>query len=622
MKLTRTQLALFTVAATAIGGNAAWAASSVYSPLGVAQLNNGVPNFSKADTAKVSGGLLALGQEFQAYSERPASFGTAATEFKSRDTQASIAADSVVIDTAAAGDVDALADDLRALGAQDVSVFGRMVSCRFPLNAITQLKDLSSLQLARVSTMHTHVGAVTSQGDVALRANLARTTFSVDGTGVKVGTLSDSYNCLGTAAAGVTSGDLPAGVTLLLDGACPGGSDEGRAMMEIIHDVAPGSPLSFRTAGGGEASFAAGIIALANDGAKVINDDISYGSEPFYQDGVIAQAINTVKSMGVAYFTSSGNGARKAYESTFRASGQFVNLGFGPEEAHDFDAGAGVDICQQITIPVGKSVALSFQWDQPFFSVSGAPGSASDMDIILTNAACNTAARLATAANSNVGSDPLEILSYTNPGPATTFGVVILHSAGPNPGLMKTIDTAETVVFDEFDTKSGASYGHPLARGGLGVAAADYAETPAFGVTPPLVEGSSSAGGGAILFTTTGVRLAAPEQRLQPAITAPDGGDTSFFGGSDPDNTGFPNFYGTSAAAPHAAGVAALMRQLKPALSPDSIYGALKASAIDMDDPSTAGFDAGFDYSTGAGLIQADAALTRVVDIIFANGFE
>lgn len=144
----------------------------------------------------------------------------------------------------------------------------------------------------------------------------------------------------------------------------------------------------------------------------------------------------------------------------------------------------------------------------------------------------------------------------------------------------------------------------------------------ASGVTPPLVEGSSSAGGGAILFSTTGVRLAAPEQRLQPAITAPDGGDTSFFGGSDPDNTGFPNFYGTSAAAPHAAGVAALMRQLKPALSPDSIYGALKASAIDMDDPSTAGFDVGFDYSTGAGLIQADAALTRVADIIFANGFE
>ena len=146
-------------------------------------------------------------------------------------------------------------------------------------------------------------------------------------------------------------------------------------------------------------------------------------------------------------------------------------------------------------------------------------------------------------------------------GPTTTFGIVVLHSAGPTPGLIKVIDTAETVVFNEFDTKSGASYGHPLARGGVGVGAAYYQDTPAFGTTPPVVEGSSSAGGGVILFSTTGMRLAAPDVRQQPLITAPDGGDTSFFGGSDPDGTGFPNFFGTSAAAPHAAAVAALMRQ-------------------------------------------------------------
>ena len=621
MKLTRSRLATLAVAATVIGGHASWAANSIHTPDAPAQSSNAKVVFSKTDTAKVSGGLLALYQEFQAYSEQSWAHAPLATGFQSQNAQASIAAGLVVVDTAASDDAEALANELRALGAQAVSVFGRMVSCRLPLAAIPALKNLASLQVARISYVRRHAGSVTSQGDVAMRADIARASFSVDGTGVKVGTLSDSYNCLGTASTGVSSGDLPAGVTVLLDATCPA-SDEGRAMMEIIHDVAPGSPLSFRTATGGEASFAAGIIALANDGAKVINDDISYTSEPFYQDGVIAQAIDTVKAMGVAYFTSSGNAARKAYESAFSPSGQFIDIGFGAEEAHDFDPGPSVDICQQISIPVGSSVGFSFQWDEPFFSVSGAPGSTSDMDIILTDAACDTAAPLATAADSNVGADPLEVLSFTNPGPATTFGIVILHSDGPIPGLMKNIDAAETVTFDEFDTKSGASYGHALAQGGLGVAAAYYVDTPEFGTTPPLVEESSSAGGGAILFTTSGTRLASPEQRLQPAITAPDGGDTSFFGGSDPDSTGFPNFFGTSAAAPHAAAVAALMVQLKPTLSPDSIYGALKASAIDMDDPSTAGFDTGFDYGTGAGLIQADVALTNVADIIFANGFE
>jgi subtilisin family serine protease len=187
---------------------------------------------------------------------------------------------------------------------------------------------------------------------------------------------------------------------------------------------------------------------------------------------------------------------------------------------------------------------------------------------------------------------------------------------------MKIVDTGETIVFDEFATDSGASYGHPLARGAAAVGAAYYEDTPAFGTPPPVVEGSSSAGGGAILFDTSGVRLATPDVRQQPLITAPDGGDTSFFGGSDPDTIGFPNFFGTSAAAPHAAAVTALMLAYRPTITPDAAYEALIASAIDMDDPSTAGVDVGFDFGTGFGLIQADAALGHLAGPIFQDGFE
>jgi subtilisin family serine protease len=151
------------------------------------------------------------------------------------------------------------------------------------------------------------------------------------------------------------------------------------------------------------------------------------------------------------------------------------------------------------------------------------------------------------------------------------------------------------LTINEFDTKTGASWGHSAALGGLGVGAADYRQTPAFNTSPPLIEAFSSAGGSPILFDTAGNRLATPEVRQQPDITAPDGGDTTFFiPGVDPDVTGFPNFFGTSAAAPHAAGVAALMKELVPALTPDATYAALKATAIDMDDPSTGGFDTGF----------------------------
>jgi len=178
---------------------------------------------------------------------------------------------------------------------------------------------------------------------------------------------------------------------------------------------------------------------------------------------------------------------------------------------------------------------------------------------------------------------------------------------------MKTVLLGNSqVTINEFDTKSGTSWGHPNSQGGLGVGAVLYRQTPSFGTFPPLIESFSSAGGVPILFDTSGNRLPAPQVRTQPAITAPDGADTTFFGGSDPDATGFPNFFGTSAAAPHAAGVAALLKDLNPLVGPDDIYNVLKTSAIDMDDPATPTFDAGFDFGTGFGLIQADGALSQL----------
>jgi hypothetical protein len=566
--------------------------------------------------SKVGHDLLAIYNEYQAYQKQADAKAPGVPAFKSSNSLARIVEEHVVIDAVAAGDPKVLASELEKLGLKGVAVLGSMVSGRLPISAIPALKTLEALKFARPAYAVTKTGSVDSQGDAAMRSDLARALFGVDGTGVIIGTLSDSFDCLGGAAAGVASGDLPAGITVLAEGPCPESSDEGRGMMELIHDVAPGAAQAFHTAVNGQADFAQGIIDLANAGAKVINDDIGYPDEPFFQDGIITQAIDQVKAMGVAYFSAAGNVGRQSYESAFRPSGQFADIGFGPEELHDFDPGTGVDICQQITIPEGETLILSFQWDQPFFSVSGAPGSASDMDIVLANAACDTV--LESSAEANIGGDPVEVFSFTNfrfTNPAgsgvTTFNLVILKFVGPNPDLMKTVNSGSG-SFAEFDTASGTSVDHSNALGGLGVGAAFYQQTPEFGTSPPVIEDFSSAGGTPILFDIAGNRLSTPEIREQPDITAPDGTDTTFFGGSDVEDNGFPNFFGTSAAAPHAAAVAALLKDLDDLLSPDAIYEALKATAIDMDDPSTPGFDTSFDFGTGHGFIQADAALAEV----------
>ena len=143
---------------------------------------------------------------------------------------------------------------------------------------------------------------------------------------------------------------------------------------------------------------------------------------PCYQDGIIAQAIDLVKARGVTYFSAAGNDARQAYEAPFRPSGSFFDIGKGPSEAHDFDPGPGVDTCQQYTLPQGQRVTFVYQWDQPFFSVSGPPGSANDMDIIISTPDCDFDLMTSGSAEHNISRDPArigssrQIQSITNSG--------------------------------------------------------------------------------------------------------------------------------------------------------------------------------------------------------------
>jgi hypothetical protein len=548
---------------------------------------------------KVSRDLQVLRQEYQTYlNQRDA--GT----LKPSNSLLSIIGNRVVVDAVASGDPAALLTDLEALGLQNATAYGRIVSGQLPIDAIDNLDALASLNFVWPAYSITNVGLVTSQGDAAMHSDDARVMWGVDGTGVTVGTLSDSFDCLGGAAGDVASGDLPAGIVVLDDAYCPK-SDEGRAMMQIIADVAPGANLAFHTASGGIANFAQGIEDLAAAGSDVIVDDVLNPLEPFFQDGIVAQAVDNVVGMGVVYFSSAGNwGSDKSYEGPFSSA----NMGDPTFDTHDFDSGPGVDIFQSVTIPVGKKVQFMLQWDQPFFAVSGPPGSANDLDIFLVDDPPTTV--LWSSEIRNVGGDPLEILSWTNPGPGTAFNIMIakhVPSGGPEPGLMKYLAYG-AVTINEYITANATIIGHANASGAAAVGASPYFLTPEFGVDPAVPESFSSSGGAPILFTTSGAPTF--EIREQPRFVAPDNGNTTFFyPGYDPDGDGFPNFSGTSAAAPHAAAVAALLLEARTSLSPVQVYTFLENTALDMDSPYVPGFPDGADFQTGYGLINADAAL-------------
>ncbi|MEZ6069156.1 MAG: DVUA0089 family protein [Pirellulales bacterium] len=576
--------------------------------------------------ASVGVGLAQLYHEYRAYSAVASPQG----EFVPSDALMQVVKGQIVVDVVAdtspsagpwqsSGSVDDavahLVTQLEGYGATITGSYGRMVSALLPISAIPAVASIAGMQSMTASAMASSVGLVDSQGDVAMRSDLARLANDVDGTGITVGVLSDSYNALGGAATDVINGDLPPNVTVLADA---GGSDEGRAMMQLVADVAPGADLAFHTAFLGQASFAQGIVDLANvAGADVIVDDVIYFAEPMFQDGVIAQAIDSVVASGVAYFSSAGNNARDSYESPFQTSGNnlvldSMNLG----QLHDFDPGAGVDNFQAITLNPGGGFFMSFQWDDSFASVSGV-GAETDLDLFVfgTDTPTSSADLFAAGISNNLGGDPYEQVAYFNPnGVPQTVYIAISKYAGPAPDLLKYVGFFAGATIDEFDTHSGTAYGHTNAAGASSVGAAFYQQTPEFGVAPAELESFSSAGDIPILFDTAGNRLATPEMRQTPDIVGPDGANTTFFG-FDVEPDGYPNFFGTSASAPHLAGVAALMLSAAGgagSLTPAETYSVLESTARDMDDPATPGFDFGYDSGTGWGMVDAEAAVASV----------
>src|ERR1700735_2128239 len=227
----------------------------------------------------------------------------------------------VLIDAITKGNPQKLKAALVGLGLQRASQYSNDVGGWLPVDQLDAATALTEVHAIRAAMMRTKSGAVTSQGDYAQNSDLVRSDNSLDGSGITVGVLSDSYDCYPvyaangvpaggptgyanngfttTAAGDMATGDLPASVTVIEDATCmnygaptqlPFG-DEGRAMMQIVHDVAPGASLAFYTAENSEADFANGIgklaaaVAAGGAGAKVIADDVGYLDEPIFQGG-------------------------------------------------------------------------------------------------------------------------------------------------------------------------------------------------------------------------------------------------------------------------------------------------------------------------------------------------
>ncbi|HUO19284.1 MAG TPA: S8 family serine peptidase [Steroidobacteraceae bacterium] len=593
----------------------------------------------------------------------------------------------IAVDAVTRGDPQRLKATLVSLGLVHPAVYLNDVGGWLPVSAIETAAARAEVHSLRAALAHTR-GVVATQGDFAQGTATLRASESVlDGSGITVGVLSDSYNCYAVYAANglppteanltgyaqngftadaqsdVSTGALPANVNVLeeVGGTYPtAGSqdcmnygaplelpfaDEGRAMIQIVHAVAPGAGLAFYTADNSEADFASGIETLATQGAKVIADDVGYYDEPFFQDGIVAQAVDKVEGNGVAYFSAAGNDSNLAYDNAtpaFNIAGSGAQAG---EKLLNMDATGATSVATlEINVPPlvpGEFIAVVLEWDDPY--VTGAPnsgGALRALDLCVatppsytifnldSNTELTTTATTCSGANA-IGSDPVQGLIIGNPANATgntaqtTVNVTVGLVSGTAPGRVKIAwedDGAGSQFANFAPTTNATIQGHPGAAGAAAVGAARFYLTQPCGQTPALLEFYSSFGGDPVIFDSAGTRQSQPYTvRQKPDFVAPDGVNTTFFGftlasagltdtsavAGCADDASYPNYFGTSAATPHAAGLAALMLQANAALTPTQIYTAMRSTAAPMDTPSP-------DLATGFGFLQAGAAMAAL----------
>jgi hypothetical protein len=445
-------------------------------------------------------------------------------------------------------------------------------------------------------------GSRSSEGDVTHLAFAARGAFHIDGTGLTIGVLSDGVRNL---AASQAAGDLGDVTVIGAPAPCPAANtcDEGTAMLEIVHDLVPGAKLYFASAFVSITSFADNIRALRAAGCDIIVDDVFYFVETPFQDGqaagiisntnggVVIQAVKDVTADGALYFSSAGNsgnldaGTAGAWEGDF-ADGGATGAPFPTGgRVHNFGG-------QNFNLLTAASTGpISLYWSDPL------GGSSNDYDLFRLNAAGTAIATASTNIQNGV-QDPIEQISQSTANPRI---VIVKKNSAQARFLHLNTNRGRLSI-----ATAGTTHGHATVTGAgtYGVAATPAgAAFPQAFTSTDVVETFSSDGPRRIFYHADGTPITAGDvsstggQVLQkPDFTAADGVSVTGVGGF-----GSP-FFGTSAAAPHAAAIAALVKAANPSLTAAQIRTVLTSTAIDIQGP-------GFDRNSGVGIIMARDAV-------------
>ena len=497
----------------------------------------------------------------------------------------------------------------------------RVIRAQMPLDSLESLAELDAIETIRParraftrSTLapqsFNRSGVTkwnTSQGDAAHRADVARRRYNVSGKGIGIGVISDGVDSLRVRQ---ESGDLPSSVTLLSGQARPddgpGGSrrvyDEGTAMLEIVHDLAPGADLYFATGFGPLELFAANIRALCAAGAHVIVDDVARAEVGAFQDNVVATAIADVVSDGCVYVSAAGNDGNKSKRTSGVWEGDYVPVA---GDFHSFGGETSRTIYNRILVDdPGKSICL--HWSEPIDEP------ASNYDIYLVDPVRERVVFPKLPYVVNGGQNPERAVECIGPlrwegnsedHDFSDYRLLVYKQAGGARFLRLQVLQGKLEI-----STAGATYGHAAAKDAIGVAAVDVDLTggsATFGGAEAVARISSD-GPRRIFYQSSGAPNVAAvasaregHLREKPDVAAANRVSTA--------TPGFDPFIGTSAAAAHVAAIAALVLEAAGGpgtVTPEEIRRILRDTALDIEAVGA------WDRDSGAGIVDALAAVS------------
>ena len=396
------------------------------------------------------------------------------------------------------------------------------------------------------------IGSKTTVGDKILKTDQLRNETHSEGENIPIGVISNGLSGMKNAQA---SGDLPEQIYIISHGE----RSEGTAMLEIIHDIAPGAPLLYADFGGGkDEEFVSAVENLVASGARVIVDDVGFLQVPYFEDGTSAARLQELlkNNPDVILVSAAGNNADAHYQGNFSPD---IN-GY-----HLFNGQTGIPV----TINPGGTISVFLQWNDPFGS------SGNDYNLYLEE----NGKLIGMSERPQTGSDiPIEKFTYQNTGKQPVNAEIRVTRAN-NQIEEKTLEIFINARKDKFtipDTyliPEDSIIGHAALPDVISVAA----------ISPDDIPNIAK-------FSSNGyVTITWPEPmvREKPDISGVSGVEVTGSGG-------FPKkFTGTSAAAPHIAALIGLEWSLFPDLPAKDIKKALFESSLELGSP---GWDSSFGY--------------------------